>query len=511
MRFQESNFPPFSEAENDTLQVLPDHFSVERVGGGSRLNVRFGPQTPTIRRRESRLKLRRLMEKEIPNFLSRCKELQEQIDAILLDGTSDGFVHEDPAFRFRYCSGGTLPVLTLSGEDYYCLFLRDIPPIGWNIANGSTDTFRELLDPSIAIRRELREELIVVDPSRGVDYTFVWDTEHLVNRPEFDDARRMVSDDVPGFAAILRYHKAPQVVRTADGPDSVAASYLDARGEETRLSAPVGGCFLSVTAEDFGIEIDHVGRAELPEGVCLLDGEINGNRLLNRPIGLFRVRDFDPTPPVLPSKVFHFGGPSTLSAAIGAFCGYVQDSGIRNKKHLNEWRNISASERLRLCPVTSLIIRRHQLYLHAPRPGYVHEQSMLAYMFDLCARADQLFRPTTFHDFGIDGEIEWVDNAGTVSGRRIYVQLKSGKAQISRKADGTEVFRIKSERHIQYWRDQDSDVYLVVRTEKDGEVRWMNISQALRNNPTATVHFTGTRLDRSSLLETRDRCLSARR
>jgi hypothetical protein len=507
MQLDRPDFFPFEEAQNDTLQVLLGEFELERKGEGSQLTVAFGDTTPSIRRRQSRSLLRRLMEVESESFRDDRTAIQQRIDDVLLHHAEPAYKHRDDGFLFRYCSGGTLPVLSLEGETYYCFFLRDIAPFGWNIANGSTDTLPELLDPSITIRRELREELIALDVRSRVDYTFVWDTESAIHRPEFDDARQMIAA-LEGFRGISEFAKTPQVVRTCDGFDSVDATFCGTSGEPIRALKPVRGCFLNINTEDFGIEVDRVGLIELPCDVSLLDGEINANRLLNRPIGLFKVQDFDPDHPPSPDRVFHSGKESSLEEAILGFTDHVLGQRIRQEDQVRAWKELDPDDRFGLCPVTRQIVRRHQRALAERQPGYVHEQSMLAFMLDTCARARQVFRHKPFVDYGIDGEIEWVRNDGSFSGRRISVQLKSGKTQLRTRSDGTVVFYIKNERHIPYWRDHDSDVFLVVRTHADAPVRWMNISQALRAEPTNTVVFTGEELDPHALLRARDLYLS---
>ncbi|MCC6697609.1 MAG: DUF4365 domain-containing protein [Candidatus Hydrogenedentes bacterium] len=506
MKLEKPEFFPFIEAENDTLQVLLKNLEITRNGDASKLSVNFNHTTPTIRRRESRLILKRLMQASMDDFTGTCAAMQQQIDAVLIDQTSDSFRVDGESILFRYCSGGTLPILAIEGIDYYCLFLRDIAPYGWNIANGSTDTLPELLDPSITIRRELREELIAVDPSRLVDYTFVWDTEPTVNRPEFDDARRMIAN-LEGFAGISEFERVPRVVHTCDGYDSIDATFWNASNEAFRAPKAVRGCFLTVTAEDFGIEVDHIGRVELPKGVRLLDGELNSNCLLNRVIGLFNVNTFRLDPPVRPDVIFHSGESMSLEEAVRHFRDHVLRHGLRGTQHMDEWHVLNKEQKYRLCPVTRQIIARHQRYLHQPRPGYVHEQSMLAFMFDVCSRGGQIFRPTQFFDFGIDGEIEWVTSEGVITGKRIYVQLKSGPSHLRQHGDNSEVFGIRNQRHVQYWRDQDSDVYLVVRSNSYGAVRWMNITKALKACASTVVEFTGEELDVRSLLKTRDKCL----
>lgn len=65
-------------------------------------------------------------------------------------------------------------------------------------------------------------------------------------------------------------------------------------------------------------------------------------------------------------------------------------------------------------------------------------------------------------DYGTDGEFK--DNDGRASGKKVYVQLRSGNSYLrTRKGDGSEVFDVKDERHFNYWTSQPVDVYLVIR------------------------------------------------
>jgi len=70
----------------------------------------------------------------------------------------------------------------------------------------------------------------------------------------------------------------------------------------------------------------------------------------------------------------------------------------------------------------------------------------------------------TIFDYGIDGEVEFKDDDGQASGKRIYVQLKSGNSYLrTRTRDGSEVFDVKNDSHLEYWISQPVDVYLVIR------------------------------------------------
>src|SRR6185436_1282343 len=88
------------------------------------------------------------------------------------------------------------------------------------------------------------------------------------------------------------------------------------------------------------------------------------------------------------------------------------------------------------------------------------EQILIGHMMAVCGEANQIFRPVTMFDYGIDGEVEFKDNDGQASGKRIYIQLKSGNSYLrTRKGDGREIFDVKDDRHLEYWINLPVDVY----------------------------------------------------
>src|SRR5262249_55517006 len=122
------------------------------------------------------------------------------------------------------------------------------------------------------------------------------------------------------------------------------------------------------------------------------------------------------------------------------------------------------------------------------------------------------FRPTPNSDHGVDGEIEFKNPRGQASGKKVYVQLKSGDAYLDeRKKDRVEIFDIKKERWAEYWQSLAYDVMLVVRTS-DGKIRWMNATEYLRKNAPAgqsvkQIVFEGTDFNETALLAMRDELL----
>ena len=128
-------------------------------------------------------------------------------------------------------------------------------------------------------------------------------------------------------------------------------------------------------------------------------------------------------------------------------------------------------------------------------------------MMAICGEANQIFRPVTMFDYGIDGEVEFKDKDGKASGRKIYVQLKSGGSYLrTRKADGGEIFDITNERHLEYWITQPVDVYLVIRDAQE-TIRWMNVTKHLatrKDKKSRQIVFDGEKLDAPAVWRVRD-------
>ena len=138
------------------------------------------------------------------------------------------------------------------------------------------------------------------------------------------------------------------------------------------------------------------------------------------------------------------------------------------------------------------------------------ELILVGHAFAIAGEAGQIFRPTPNSDWGIDGEIEFKDASGKASGKRVYLQLKSGDSYLhTRQRDEAEIFTIKNERHAAYWQQQAYPVMLVVRTS-DGTIRWMNVTEYLQKQKRRKVKqlvFTGEPFSALNLQRLRDRVL----
>ncbi|MBI5522402.1 MAG: TIR domain-containing protein [Desulfarculus sp.] len=141
------------------------------------------------------------------------------------------------------------------------------------------------------------------------------------------------------------------------------------------------------------------------------------------------------------------------------------------------------------------------------------ERVLVGEVISTVALAGQLCREFSVSDHGIDMEIEFKTDAGQATGRKVYLQLKSGDSYVrARKSDGTEVFDIKDDRHATYWREQAFPVMLVIRNSK-GEIRWMEVRDWLKaasDNGKKTVRqivFEGKRFDVMAVRRWRDEAL----
>ncbi len=122
-------------------------------------------------------------------------------------------------------------------------------------------------------------------------------------------------------------------------------------------------------------------------------------------------------------------------------------------------------------------------------------------------------------------EVEFTDDEGKGTGRRLYLQLKAGNSYLrTRKADGVEIFTIKKQGWVKNWLSQPHPVMLVIGTFAEQEersagkdklefdqVRWMEISSYLERESCGGkkavkhIEFKGEPLDMASVYYWRNR------
>ena len=141
------------------------------------------------------------------------------------------------------------------------------------------------------------------------------------------------------------------------------------------------------------------------------------------------------------------------------------------------------------------------------------ERALVGEVISAVALAGQICREFNVSDHGIDMEIEFKDDAGEATAKKLYLQLKSGDSYLRKRQRGeAEVFTIKDERHAHYWMAQAFPVLLVIRTS-EGEVRWMEVRDWLKRashngkKSVTQIVFAGERFDVMSVRRWRDRVL----
>jgi hypothetical protein len=342
-------------AENHFLEVLLSKFDLYREGKRAHLEVSFDSETPACWNRSGREELRDFL------FQSREKvdRYQETLDDVLVRECRDEFVLDDPDFVFRWASAGALPIIRLGSEEYYCLFYREIFPIGWNIANGACDSSAELLDPLHTLERELCEELILLDPRTSDWCVLERGDQGSMDRPEFS-AVRLIVEDLKSkgiWDKGVGVSQLETALKWFNGPD-VATIYVEDRCHE------VAGCYLNINAEDFGIELDRVVKINVSEDTLVYDGEIQNGKLLNRPVGLFRTDR--PNPDLdqvkfVPDKCFYggveFDGPAFERLMGDRFIRDIKAAGLRSAEAIQKYEK--QEHKFNLCPVTRRLLQRY--------------------------------------------------------------------------------------------------------------------------------------------------------
>lgn len=357
---------PLSQAQNEFVQVLLSTFQLRRrSGGGLELEVEFDFETPAVWLRRGKAHIQGKLDS------GRVARYGRELKELFLDQGILEYAHSDPAFPFRWGNGGTLPVIRLGDHDYYCLFYRENHPTGWNIANGGAESASELLDPGATIERELREELIIIEPATGGRYVFNWTEGRRADHPDFAVARR-IWQEIFSKRDFLQLNELALPLKWLPGRDSVLIRFNN--------QAPVEfhDCLVNINAEDFGIEIDRVAKIAIGPEAVLCDGEVVQGQLLNRVVGLFEVEQFNRNMAIgraefFPDRVFFSGrdrSGDNLQQVVGEYLESLESRGVWAKYTRPEWE--AAEPKFGLCPVTDTLIRRYlgQVYLE-PQPDGV--------------------------------------------------------------------------------------------------------------------------------------------
>ena len=340
-------------------EVLLSKFNLHREGKGAHLEVSFDSETSACWNLAGRDELRRHLFKSAEKIDS----YQRALDDVLVNESCDEFVFDDPDFVFRWASAGALPIVRLGSEEYYCLFYREIEPIGWNIANGACDSSEELMNPLRALEREVCEEFIILDPKKSEWSVLERGDPGSIDRPEFNAVRLIVQDlkDKGLWNKRADVNRVETPLKWFNGPDVATIDAKDVFNRWERHS--VAGCYLNINAEDFGIELDRVIKINVSEDALIFDGEIKNGKLLNRVVGLFRTDKLNPTADqkeFIPDKCFYGGkeldGQSFKRRMRDSFRTDLRLAAIRPDWRIEEWEK--CADKFDLCPVTRRLVQR---------------------------------------------------------------------------------------------------------------------------------------------------------
>ena len=351
---------PLSEAEGQFLEVMLTKFRLTRdASGGLALSVNFDDTTPAVRKRRIREDIRDGM----PDFKARAKAYQASLDAFCSGEGDSTFKSTDEHFPFRFCSGGAIPVVSMGGKDYYCFNWRDIEPVGWNLANGGSETRAELLYPVRIIGRELREEMLVFwpNPNRSTAIRGELSLDNGIDHPDAELAWGLWTGML-GHQFQWDGREVVPVVPLSVGRDELEITFSD------KPPLVFKDIAININALDNGIEVDRLIKIALPENATICDGEILSGHLLNSIKGLFEVNRLNEalrngSTSFLPDRFFFGGrsleGSAAFDKAREQFIDYKRRHGLLTPRDEQDHQSaVDARLEFDLCPATRTALRR---------------------------------------------------------------------------------------------------------------------------------------------------------
>ena len=263
------DFTPLARAQEHRgfLQVLIRELEIRvRAGGGLEIELFFGLDSPCLLKNSDKKKAATVIDRKegyaLEAEVMRLRQSKQ--------GSSARFKFQD--FFLRHASAGTIPLLGRNKDvASRLLFAREVPPQGWNIANGASEIFTELFDLEQLLLRESREELLFFNPQEA--------SIHNLSGSGSAPPEMLLALNL--WQQVLDAEIGREIsFDTIAGPDCLV---LNCDGQ--RNFAP--DFFVLLNAEDFGIECCRYGLLDTAPPQIPLDGEIFDGRLLDRSIGRF--------------------------------------------------------------------------------------------------------------------------------------------------------------------------------------------------------------------------------
>ena len=198
-----------------------------------------------------------------------------------------------PCPALRWGGAGVLAVIRWRGDDWIPLLFRDIPPVGWNLPLGASSRGDDFDDPRTWGRRELLEELIVLQGAPSHGQPIALRPLLLPDTPTHEGQRAAVDAALQTLALRARYDRLPVVAGSAPivcrglptPSDLTVRSDAGTRRHRNLITAPV--------PLELGIDVVELMRFELGDDDNILDGEVlerdDGSlELVRMPVAMFR-------------------------------------------------------------------------------------------------------------------------------------------------------------------------------------------------------------------------------
>jgi hypothetical protein len=349
-------FLKLGDTSHDFLQVLVPEFILSRKERGVQLDINLPDELETIKKSSEKL---------LVNEKYKNKKNKEDF----LKNLNTFFSHEEilsyrvqcPQYPLRHANGGVLPIIRLNNVDYFSFFYRCVFPVGWNIANGASNTQDDLIHPVKIIHREFLEELFFFDHGNKIHYCLETNPDQF-SAGTFRESLKLWQDKL-GKVKLSTYSKQPLPIKWITGPDKIV---VNRNGKQHNAD----GIFVNITPEDNAIEVDRIAIINLKDKISLLDGEVDGI-LINRIIGLFEVdkvlKSLHKTS-FTPDRIFYNGKehPVTEMAHLlgnNYFPAHIK-AGLWNKKNGSFYDNVK--KKYDLCPITRSLVTKYKSWTDQP-------------------------------------------------------------------------------------------------------------------------------------------------
>jgi hypothetical protein len=235
------------------------------------------------------------------DFFKRCFDTTNDINIFLSKNEPGANICIDGAYTpFRWASGGVLPIAHWNNRDWYVLFFRDVPPVGWNIANGASGSKDEYKDLYQLIYREFSEELILLNREPQVNDPFIIKQKsfHLPGPlPEPLSTKLQNKEFFIAHANLRKNHDNLSIIemdgpkiRNIETPFELKVKY-HAPNLKDKIESVKENIIFTINPTEFGIEIIHLIGFDMEKEDYLLDGEIweVESALIRQPVILISV------------------------------------------------------------------------------------------------------------------------------------------------------------------------------------------------------------------------------